>query len=237
MPLHWVLPEEKVAHIRSAGCKLQKKSVIGAHNKCLKYLLGAITKFGKTEREIKFIGDDKDRQLEQMWKDTEIGNVLPWEDIEDEVERLLEMRRASQDVTTKDNDNGVQECDREEVLDEAESYEEVIFGRRRPDSVVVDWANRVLFVLEFKRTSDQTRDYRERGESRAKAQHDILIESLEKVARDSDGENEGWKIKLLIFVGGTSGLVNVKISMTTYSNSRSLSRRGTQSEKASTSNY
>jgi hypothetical protein len=75
---------------------------------------------------------------------------------------------------------------------------------------VVDWANRVLFVLEFKSTSDQRRDYREPGESRAKAQHDILIKSLEKVARDADGENEGWKIKLLIFVEGTSGSVNVK---------------------------
>ena len=77
----------------------------------------------------------------------------------------------------------------------AESYEEVIFGRRRPQSVVVDWTNNVLFVLEFISTSDQRhRDYRERGESRAKAQHDILIKSLEKVARDAtnaSGENEG----------------------------------------------
>jgi hypothetical protein len=139
------LPEEKVAHIQIAGCTAQKKSVIGdlaAHNKCWKYLFGAITKFGKAERKFEFIGDDKDIQLESLWKDTEIGNVLPWEDIEDEAERLLEMRRASQDATTKDNDNGEQECDREVGRDEAESYEEVIFGRRRPDSVVVDWANR-----------------------------------------------------------------------------------------------
>jgi hypothetical protein len=50
----------------------------------------------------------------------------------------------------------------------------------------------------------------ERRESRAKAQHDILIKSLEKVARDADDENEGWKIKLLIFVRGTSRSVNVK---------------------------
>jgi hypothetical protein len=170
----------------------------------------ATTKFGKAERKFEFIGDDKDRQLESLWKDTEIGNVLPWEDTEDEAERLLELRRASQDATTKDNDNGEQECDREVGRNEAESYEEVIFGRRRPGSVVVDWASRVLFVLEFKRALDQRGDYRERGESRAKAQHDILIKSLEKVARDADDENEGWKIKVLIFVGGTSGSVNVK---------------------------
>jgi hypothetical protein len=38
------LPEEAVARIQSAGCKAQKKSIIGAHNKCWKYLLCAITK-------------------------------------------------------------------------------------------------------------------------------------------------------------------------------------------------
>jgi hypothetical protein len=64
-------------------------------------------------------------------------------------ERLLELRRDSQDATTEDTDYGEQKCGREVGRDEAESYEEVIFGRRRPQSVVVDWTNNVLFVLEF----------------------------------------------------------------------------------------
>jgi hypothetical protein len=128
----------------------------------------------------------------------------------DEAERLLEMRRASQDATKEENDNGEQKYDGKVERDETDPYDEVIFGRRRPDSVVVDWANKVHFVLEFKRTSDQRRDYREQGESRARAQHDVLIKSLERVARDAEGENEGWKIRLIIFVGGTCGSVNVK---------------------------
>ena len=64
--------------------------------------------------------------------------------------------------------------------------------------------------MEFKRTSDQKRDYRERGEAQARTQHNILIKSLEKVARGAEGEDKGWKIKLIIFVGGTCGSVNVK---------------------------
>jgi hypothetical protein len=75
------------------------------------------------------------------------------------------------------------------------------FGRRRPDSVVVNWTNKVLFELEFKRTFDQRRDYRERGESRARVQHDILIRSLEKVAGEAEGENGIWEMNLIIFVG------------------------------------
>jgi hypothetical protein len=38
----------------------------------------------------------------------------------------------------------------------------------------------------------------------------VLIQSLEKVAGEAEGENGGWKIKLIVFVGGTSGSVNVQ---------------------------
>ena len=146
-----------------------------------------------------------------MWRETRIGDVLPWEDVPDEAQRLLDIDKARQNAPREDHKDGEQENDQETDRDETDPYNEVIFGRRRPDSVVVDWTSKILFVLEFKRTSDQRRDYRERGESRARAQHDILIRSLEKVAGEAEGENGGWKIKLIIFVGGTSGSVNVQI--------------------------
>ena len=70
-------------------------------------------------------------------------------------------------------------------------YNEVIFGRRRPDSVAVDWTSKVLYVLELKRTSDQRQNYRVHKEFRARAQHGVLVKSLEKVAGEADGENVG----------------------------------------------
>jgi hypothetical protein len=42
------------------------------------------------------------------------------------------------------------------------------------------------------------------------AQHNILVRSLKKVAEDAEGENGGWNIKLIIFVGGTSGSVHAQ---------------------------
>jgi hypothetical protein len=116
-------------------------------------------------------------------------------------QRLLTISKGARNAANEGHDNLEQENDQEVERDEIDSYNEVIFGRRRPDSIVVDWTNQVLFVLEFKRTSDQQRDYRERGASRAMTQHDIFIRSLEKVAGDAEGENGGWKIKLIIFVG------------------------------------
>jgi len=50
-----------------------------------------------------------------------------------------------------------------------------------------------------------TDEITERGESRTLGQHAIPIRSLEKVARDAEGDGGGGKIKLIIFVGGTSG--------------------------------
>ena len=61
-----VLPTETLAHIQSAGCKAQKKSVIGAHKRCWKYLIGAISTHGEAARDLEFIGGDKDKQLEKL---------------------------------------------------------------------------------------------------------------------------------------------------------------------------
>ncbi len=127
--------------------------------------------FSNKDRQLSvFVKKDfqtKDRQLESLWKEAKIGGVLPWEGIADEAERLLAISRVSRNVANEGHDDGEQENDQEVERNETDPYNEVIFGRRRPESVMVDWTNKVLFVLKFKRTTDQRRDYRERGESRA----------------------------------------------------------------------
>ena len=65
------LPLETVAHIQSAGCKAQKQSVIQAHNSCCKFLLKAIMEHGEAKREFLSLGEDKDKQLSTLWRDTE----------------------------------------------------------------------------------------------------------------------------------------------------------------------
>ena len=126
------------------------------------------------------------------------------------MERLLESARANRQASDDNHVDKEQEDDQGVDRDETDPYNEIIFGRRRPDSIAVDWTSKVLYILEFKRTSDQRQKYRERGESRARAQHDVLVKSLEKVAGEAVGENSGWQIKLIIFVGGTCGSVHVQ---------------------------
>ena len=149
--------------------KAQKKSVICAHNQCWKYLIGAISTHGEAKRSLEFIGSDKDRQLKQLWAETRIGDILPWDKIEDEAEWLLESARDNRRAP-----DGIHACKEQEddpMVDRGETdpYNEVIFGRRRHDSVAIDWTSKTLYVLEFNHTSDQRQDYRERWESRARA--------------------------------------------------------------------
>jgi hypothetical protein len=205
-----VLPTETLAHIQSAGCKSQKKSVIDAQNRCWKYLIGAVSTHGETGRDLEFIGGDKDKQLGKLWAEKKIGDILPWDEIADEAERLLESDQATRRALDDDRADKEQEDDQEVDRDDTDTRMETIFGRRQPDSIAVEWSSKVVYVLEFKRTSDQRRDYRECGEARARVQHDVLVKSVEKVAREADGENTGWKIKLVIFVGGTCGSVHVQ---------------------------
>ena len=204
------LPLETVAHLQSAGCKAQKKSVIGAHNRCWGYLRGAILMHGEAKRDLEFIGGEQDRQLQQLWTETKIGDIFPWEDVEREAEKLLESIRANEQGS--ENSDASQEQDDDQIVDrdETDPYNEVIFGRRRPDSVAIEWTSKTVYVLEFKRTSDQRQDYRERGERRARLQHDVLVNSLDIVAKEAKGESAGWTVKLIIFVGGTCGSVHVQ---------------------------
>ena len=84
------------------------------------------------------IGKDKDSQLESLWRKTRILDVLPWKDVADEAQRLLDINKASRNAPNEDHEGGEQENDQEVDRDETDPYNEVIFERRRPDSVVVD---------------------------------------------------------------------------------------------------
>ncbi len=110
---------------------------------------------GEAKSNFEFVGEDKDRQLESLWKETNIGDVLPWEDITDEAERLLAISKGGRNAAKEGHDDEELENDQEVERDGTDPYNEVILGRKRPDSVVIDWANKVIFVLEFERINDE----------------------------------------------------------------------------------
>ena len=89
--------------------------------------------------------------MQQLWAETMIGDILPWEDVEREAERLT--RANARNSENSDASQG-QDDDRIVDRDETDPYNEVIFGRRRPDSVAIEWTSKTVYVLECKRTSE-----------------------------------------------------------------------------------
>jgi hypothetical protein len=178
-----VLPTETLAYIQSAGCKSLKKNVIGAHNRCWKYLIGSISTHGESTRDLEFIGGDKDKQLEKLWTETKIGDILPWDEIADEAEWLLERDQATRRVLDDDRTDKKQEGYQEVDQDGTDTHMETIFGRRRPDSITVEWSSKVIYILEFKRTSDQRQGYRSAGKPGHGLGHGLNTKSLSKASK------------------------------------------------------
>ncbi len=86
--------------------------------------------------DLDFFGGDKDRQLKKLWTETRIGSFLPW-DYENDAKRLLESDLVNRQTPNDNHVNKDQGDDQEVERDEADPYNEVIFGRRRLDSVAV----------------------------------------------------------------------------------------------------
>ena len=125
-------------------------------------------------------------------------HLFPWTEVEEAARNIM---------SDEQEDDG-----REPEEGQADPYADVFFGKRRPDAVnptlmtILDKKGKNIFVLEFKRTSDQRSDYRKRGEARAAKQHNVLVKSLQTVMRKRPLGT--WNAKLVTFVGGTCGSVN-----------------------------
>ena len=77
-------------------------------------------------------------------KDWRHPAILPWEDVEEEAERLLERARATEQDSEDSHVSKEREDDRTVDLDEIDPYNEVIFERRRSDSVAIEWTSKTV---------------------------------------------------------------------------------------------
>jgi hypothetical protein len=103
----------------------------------------------KRQETLNSLAGIKTSSLEKLWAETKIGNIFPWDEIADEAERILESDQATQRVPDYNQADKEQEDDQEVDRDESDTYNEPIFGRRRPDSVAVEWTSKTVYVLEF----------------------------------------------------------------------------------------
>jgi hypothetical protein len=94
----------------------------------------------------------------------------------------------------------------ETAEEEQEFSKERAIWTRKLDGETIDMENKILYVLEFKRTTDQREEYEEGASVRAERQYEDLVHGLLRVGRK---QGQGWTAKQIMFVGGTCGSVNV----------------------------
>ena len=63
----------------------------------------------------------------------------------DEAEGLIESDQVFRRALEDDRAAKKQEDDQEEERDDTDTYMETIFGRRRPDSIAVEWSNKLIY--------------------------------------------------------------------------------------------
>jgi hypothetical protein len=85
-----------------------------------------------------------------------------------------------------------------------EQYQER-FCRRRLDGIGLDTATNEFLAIEFNRTQDTGNNYEERATAVAQEKYKSLLAGLQAV-----GQVKGWKLKQIVFVGGTFGSIHVE---------------------------
>jgi hypothetical protein len=193
---------ETVAHLQSVQCVSQVDAVTAAHNRCWNVIMDGIVKHGSEKRDVQPITCGKEKTFRTVWREAELEDVFPKEQVEREERRRRQARKAREEEARQEEREGREEHEEEE---EKMEEEEKSMWDRRADGVAIDRGKKILYLLEFKRTSDQRADFEKKATVRAEQQYEDVVGALTEVGRDMGRK---WKVKLLTFVGGTCGSVH-----------------------------
>jgi hypothetical protein len=73
------------------------------------------------------------------------------------------------------------------------------------DGIGLDVVTKEFLAIEFKRTQDMRSNHVDEITAVAQKQYNSLLMGLQSI-----GQNKGWKVQQLVFVGGTCGSVHVE---------------------------
>ena len=127
----------------------QEEVVTAAHNRCWREIMGGITKHGSAKRSIEILERDEEQTLKTLWREEKLDEFFPRQELVEEMHKLHEEHREAKRKAREDSDMG----DAGETAEEEKEFsqEEAIWARKL-DGAAIDKENKILYVLEFKRT-------------------------------------------------------------------------------------
>jgi hypothetical protein len=98
-------------------------------------------------------------------------------------------------IAVKEHERARAHCDFDPTM-----FHENRFWNRRPDGIVINKNHRILYILEFKLSSDRNKDFLRVKEDEANEQHSSIIEALRAAALE-------WTFEQINFVAWRRGAV------------------------------
>ena len=122
--------------------------------------MAGIVKHGSEKRDVQPFTCGKEKTFRTVWREAELEEVFPQEQVEREERRRRQVRKARGEEARQEERDGREEHAEEEVRTEEE---EKSMWDRRADGVAIDKGKKILYLLELKRTTDQRADFEKKA--------------------------------------------------------------------------
>jgi len=179
------LAAETHGHIKSAGCEGIATTVTAANHSIWRHLYDSMHAAQKPKSKLKFVTLVKSNMSTLQHK--EFLRICNKE----------ELAEKAQDIKVTIPITKIQEA--RYNLD-PETFFENRFWCRQPDCVAINEALKVIYILEFKRSTDRDEGFLEVKEAEANEQHKSIISALKAAAPK-------WEFEQINFVVGNRGSV------------------------------
>jgi len=179
------LADETNGHINSAGCEGMATTVTAAHHSIWRHRYGSMHAAQKPKSKLKFVTLDKESNMSMLWRREEFLRMCSKEDLTEKAQDI------EVTITVKKSQEALYN------LDPGSFFVNRFWGRR-PDGVAINEALQIVYILEFKWSTDRDEGFLEVKDAEANEQHKSIIGALKAAA-------PRWEFEQINFVLGNRG--------------------------------
>ena len=179
------LPEETYGHINSTFCDGMTTTVTVVHHFIWKHLYASMQAAQTPTSKLRFVTPEKECGMNTLWQ-------------EEVFEQICSRESLTENAAELEKTISVKQHEREQHDFDPKIFYENSFWNRRPDGRVINQNHRILYILEFKWSSDRNEDFLVVKEYEANVQQKSIIEALTE-----------WMWEQINFVAGEEDTLGV----------------------------
>jgi len=151
------LADETHGHINSAGCERMATTVTAAHHSIWGHLHDSMHAAQKPKSKLKFVMLDKGSNMSTLWRREELLRICSQEELAEKAQDIEVTIPVKESQETQYN------------LDPGSFFVNRFWGRR-PEGVAINEALKMVYILEFKRSTDSDEGFLEVKDAEANEQ-------------------------------------------------------------------